>query len=209
MKHVMIVGQRGRNPGIKILGEGDFAVVLEWLRDAEESAGFAFTTCSAPGDFVYKVREASDAAGDGLIDRLDVYYHGSEGEMWMGEEVMFGSDATLDTMVGSKIAEDLDGLLSDTAHVRLLGCLAGAGQRGRMLLLKLAHHLGKSRVAFGPILDIIPEHFSLDTGRFTTPEYLFSSLGALDHDPPSKHDRDFETPRYSPETQRRPSPKSR
>jgi hypothetical protein len=213
MKHVMIIGEQGPDPGIANLGEGDFRAVLGWLMAAKESAGFAFTTCSAPDGFVEAVRKASTAAGDGPIDRLDVYYHGWEGQMWMGEKVLFGSDATLDKMTGWDIAEQLvldrAPLLSETALVRLLGCLTGAGRRGRMLLLKLAHHLGGSRVAFGPILDIVPEHFSSSTGRFTTPEYLFSSLGALDHDPPSKDDRDFETPFYSPETQRKPSVKSR
>jgi hypothetical protein len=139
-----------------------------------------------------------------LIDVLDIYYHGAPGRLCLGglsstdeRHVLFASDNDDLEMRGASIARDLRYKLAPPAHVRLLGCRTGIGPAGRRLLVKLAYELGESRVAFAPIFDIDPGHFG-SLGNFTTPSVLFSSLGALDREAPSAHEREFATPWYPP-----------
>lgn len=191
----MIVGQR-EGEGLRRLGDQDFRIILARLAAAPPSPDFVYATCSDPQQLASTV----ERVGGRDIDLLDIYYHGGEGALWLGggtdRHRLFASDATSSVLLGAAYAHALQPLLRPFARVRLLGCVVGVGAKGRMLLLKLAYELGASRVAFAPILDIIPGHFSTETGRFTTPGYLFSSLGALDREAPSKDERDFETPVY-------------
>ena len=191
----MIVGQR-EQPALQLLGDQDMRAVLGRLRTSKHPTDFAFRTCTSPRALVACVEEA---AGREPIELLDIYYHGAPGRIALGgvdqEHVLFASDEGSRELVGATIARALGALLRPTAQVRILGCRGAVGTRGRMLLIKLAHELGASRVVLAPILDIIPNHFG-SRGTFTTPEYLFSSLGALDREAPSKHERDFDTPTY-------------
>jgi hypothetical protein len=191
----MIVGQRD-GEGRQLLGDQDFRIILARLAAAPATPDFAYATCGDP----QQLPTIIERVGGRDIDLLDIYYHGSKGTLWLGggsdQHRLFASDATSSLLFGREYARALRPLLRAHAHVRLLGCDVGVGMEGRMLLLKLAYELGGSCVAFAPILDIIPGHFSTDTGRFTTPAYLFSSLGALDREAPSKDERDFETPKY-------------
>lgn len=193
MKHLMVVGVRA-NARKRILGDQDFHEILARLQGAPKTPDFTFATCSDPGEL-----EGIVEATRGDIDLLDIYYHGKKGTMFLGgtkpKHVLFASKADSSPLQGAEYAHALQPYLRPNAHVRLLGCVVGKRTEGRMLLHKLAYELGGARVAFAPIGDIIPSHFNLD-GRFTTPEYLFSSLGALDREAPTKDERDFETPKY-------------
>jgi Domain of unknown function (DUF4347) len=195
--HVLIIGQRTHEKQ-RILGDADM----------EEVFARTLTPHSRPADFVaYQCRSTAQlmqilpgiVTVQGKIHTLDIFFHGHPGGLFLGgtqpEHRLFESDATSNPLHGAKTAEVVAKLLCATAQVRILGCRTGSGAKGRMLLVKLAHHLGERRVALGTIGDIFADHFD-DAGVFCMPSLLFSSLGAIDRSAPTIEERCRDEPCY-------------
>jgi hypothetical protein len=147
--------------------------------------GFGVARCTTPAELVRIVQ--TYAHHHGLIDILDLYYHGTNGLQAMGDDVLFESDADPDSDIANvEIARALADSLTPRAFVRLLGCkTALEGQlskrSGRFLLVKLARELGERRVVFGTNSTIF--NLAFDQHGFRRDQeirYLYSSLAAID-----------------------------
>jgi hypothetical protein len=153
------------------------------------SPAFRVARCDSPDDLIDIV--AGDAQARGKIDILDFYDHGSIGGMLLGDDVLFHSDGNqYSQLVNEDIARSLSEFLSETAHVRLLGCSTAAADgpslEARLLLLKLSNALGAHRVAFGTIEPVVVDDFgSYGLRRDVEIAKLYSSLSAIDFEPPS------------------------
>ena len=148
--------------------------------------------CGSPEHLPQLVARAASVLGK--IDLLDIYDHCAVGRMRLGPQILFSSDDNMGSiLVGADIARALLPHLTETAHVRLLGCNT-AGDRdltveplisdsaGRCLLLKLALELGAHRVADGTI--ILVNELAFHPGGFSKDlTALWSSSASLDHDP--------------------------
>jgi Domain of unknown function (DUF4347) len=186
MNHLIVIGKReGQSPD----EDRDMEIVYGWARRRAKR-------CSTKKQLVELVELASRKRP---IDLLDIYYHGSEGTMYIGGRGaqltrLFWSDESLHRMEGWKCAERLAHHLSKTAQVRLLGCMTAADLAGRMLLFKLARELGEHRTVLGTISDVIPAHFNPKSGLFEYEPLLFSSHACLDGIAPSLDDRRLAMP---------------
>jgi hypothetical protein len=131
------------------------------------------------------------------IDILDIVDHGRPGSIHIGDDMLFESDEYPDhPLKGCVSPSTVFAHLSELAHIRLLGCNTAVttvnDPAGRMLLLKLAKALGPYQVAYGTLAAVEPEHFN-ETGFLEGQArgLLFSSLAALESEPPSHADRQF------------------
>src|SRR4051812_25346463 len=86
-----------------------------------ESGAFHTARCSSPLELLPTVRD--HAARFGVIDTLDLFDHGGNGHLFMGNRVLFNDDGT-----GRLIARWLRPLLTPDARVRLLGCETAVGE---------------------------------------------------------------------------------
>ena len=190
--HLLIIGRR-KVPSAH--SDSDMNAVCEMVLPTET---LHIKRCDHPTELPSLVMSVAHCHGE--IDLLDLYDHGSAGSLRMGSEILFHSDESpLSTLVGHDIALALGPLLRETAQVRLLGCKTAAvidevpsllAQAGRLLLLKLAHALGGHRVVFGTISSIQCSDFSaLGFRRELESRRLFSSLAALDREPPTYQER--------------------
>jgi Domain of unknown function (DUF4347) len=145
--------------------------------------------CDSPDDMIAQLRALVGETG--RIDRLDIVEHGKWGAIAMGDRCLWQSDADpLSPLAGSDAALTLAPLLSDTAQVRLLGCVTGAAAAGRMLLVKLQQALGGHRVVYGAIDRLQPSNFQ--GGRLkpsAEATLLFTSAAAIDGEAPTFEDR--------------------
>ncbi|HSR99349.1 MAG TPA: hypothetical protein VLM79_19995 [Kofleriaceae bacterium] len=149
---------------------------------------FRVLRCDSPPDLLDLV--ASEVRARGKLDILDLYDHGNIGGMLMGDDVLFATDSDVaSSLVNEDLARGLREFLSETAHVRLLGCSTSAANgpslEARLLLLKLADALGGHRMAFGTITPIQTSDFGhFGFRRDVEIVKLFSSAAALDSEPP-------------------------
>jgi hypothetical protein len=173
---------------------------------AVPSDAFVVARCDDPRDLVGVV--AATAQTYGPIDMLDLFDHGGPGHIRMGSALLFASDADpASELLGRDIASCLSPFLTDTAHVRLLGCdtallgdpAAKEGLASRLLLVKLARALGGHRVVFGTLTGLGRLHFGpRGFGRDREEAMLFSSLAAIDIEPPDEDVRGAELQRLRP-----------
>ncbi|MFT3837393.1 MAG: DUF4347 domain-containing protein [Myxococcaceae bacterium] len=142
--------------------------------------------CASPQELV---TEVAKAALGGPLDRLDLFDHGREGRLRMGDPVLFDYPTGGGAVTGSDIAQLLKTYLTGDAQVRLLGCNTGAGEPGRQLLLQLGEIFGAQRVVYGGLEYLytigFDAHGFLDV--LTCP-YLYSSKEAVNGPAPASTD---------------------
>jgi hypothetical protein len=114
----------------------------------------------------------------------------------MGSSILFHSDNDPGSvMYGISIAKQITDYLTNTAHIRLLGCstaqeLNPLHCEGRLLLLKLARELGAYRTVFGTLAAVgVTDFGPRGLKQNVETERLFSSHAALDWHSPSYHAR--------------------
>lgn len=146
--------------------------------------------CDTPSELIFHVE--SVAQTHGLIDVLDIFDHGRSGAQQLGSKILFESDELANSPIeNAYLAAHLRPFLSNTAHVRMLGCRTARSAAGRFLLVKLAVLFGGRRVVFGTVDGIETDDF--DVAGFETRlerTKLFSSLAAIDGIAPTKKERD-------------------
>lgn len=159
---------------------------------------FVLRRCGGVEDLKAAVKEVTEAGE--RIEILDIIDHAGPGRQYIGEEVLFdGGDDVCAPLHGAAVAAAISEQLTETCHVRLLGCATAAGAasaegnafgRGRLLLFKLARELGRRRIVFGTLR---PTHVLDFTASSLEPrleaEILFSSLAAIDGPAPDKERR--------------------
>jgi len=144
--------------------------------------------CDSPQALVALVAQAVQDQG-GLLDRLDLFDHGREGRLRMGDPVLFEYPVGGGAVTGSGLAQQLKPYLAEGAEVRLLGCKTGAAEEGRQLLLQLAEIFGAQRVVYGGLGYIYTLGF--DTHGFLDVlicPYLYSSTEAKKGPAPASSD---------------------
>lgn len=144
--------------------------------------------CDSPQGLVALAAQAVKDQG-GLLDRLDLFDHGREGRLRMGDPVLFDYPAGGGAVTGTDVAQQLKPYLSDTAQVRLLGCNTGGGEQGRQLLLQLGEIFGAQRVVYGGLAYLYEIGF--DANGFLdvlTCPYLYSSKEARSGPAPASSD---------------------
>jgi hypothetical protein len=123
----------------------------------------------------------------GPIDLLEIVGHGAEGLQKIGDEVLFAADRTHLT-TGDATVDRLRGCLAANGRLRLLGCMTGCGETGRMMLGALGLRFGIEQTVYGTIERVNPSDF--ETGEFSqVQELLFSSESAVDHTAPDATSR--------------------
>lgn len=190
--HLLVIGQR------LVASPHSDSDMNQVSAVATSTDSFHVERCNDPAHLPELVQSVARRSGE--IDLLDLYDHGDVGQIRMGRDILFRSDALPGSeLFGRAIAIELRPFLRDTAHVRLLGCKTAAttdsvtsapALSGRLLLLKLARALGGHRTVFGTITSIQRGDFSKFGFRRDREEMcLFSSLAALDGPSPSYQDR--------------------
>jgi hypothetical protein len=196
----LLVG--GKRPPGSVLSNGDMDHI-EAI--AIQSHAYQARRCESPRDLISIVEGVYRLHGP--IDILDLVDHGGPGRIHMGDALLFASDGDPSSeLLGRDIAARLAPFLTETAHVRLLGCktsVCAPGsphvKRTRLLLLKLARALGGHRVAFGTLSSVRQLHFSpYGFGRDREELMLFSSLAAMDAAAPSASDRGAQAQQMRP-----------
>ncbi|MCU0684965.1 MAG: DUF4347 domain-containing protein [Polyangiaceae bacterium] len=180
--HVLIIGRPTH------LRDND--QLLEDLYErVRQSAVVTIVRCQNPRLLVNAVREvvrSQPTPEHKLIATLDLFDHGREGQMRMGDEMLSLSHFAVDSKAeaGGGAAEDLRDYLTSDARVRLLGCRTACGPNGRQLLIDLHAWLnegsGTNRLAYGALYNVRPESVFDNQGSFHADEavYLFSSCEA-------------------------------
>lgn len=190
MSRVLLIGKRDTDEALPLPdGEGlapaEREALYQKLSKPEGAWYSAVRWCNSPSNLIEIVE---DLARFGPIDVLDIVDHGAAGGMMMGQEILFlFEDGKLTK--GEGTARCLANSLSQTAHVRLLGCRTAceAGARsGRSLVLAVAQLMGANRVVFGTIERVRSmKHFSQENGFLLEQNLLYSSLAAIDAYAPS------------------------
>jgi hypothetical protein len=170
--HLLIIGQRPEGAGR--LNDADIEGVAALTANGATSAGgFVVRRCMSTKGFAKIVYEV--ALEYGPISTLDLYDHGAQGYIRMGNGVLFDADGT-----GSEIAQQIQPLLAAHAQVRLLSCESAVGEAGRALLRSLQGAFGGSIVVYGTIGTVSLRQFNR-TGfikKNIEEQYLFSSTAA-------------------------------
>jgi hypothetical protein len=152
--------------------------------------------CDRPDQLATTLANARrERFGNQLIDVLDIHDHSFNNGMALGSEILFDVDDSF-SLVGAGVAGALRRHLSDTAHLRLLGCDViyesdyGAPPSSaqllprRCLLVWLADLLGRERIVSGTNLVLNSDSFDEDGLRAgIARKGLFSSLAAIHGDP--------------------------
>lgn len=141
--------------------------------------------CGSPRDLVDGCKK------HGPVDVLDIYDHGTDGIIYLGDVPLFeiGADGELKE---PNCASALAPLLADKAVVRLLGCDVGKSTPGQALLQKLAAALnaGQDRgiVVQATIARTNEAHFGREGFKpDLAAYYLYSSEDAKNGVAPSFH----------------------
>jgi len=170
------------------------AIIEQVARKVSGSTTTHIRRCRSPELLVDIVRSVRHSHGP--IDSLDLYDHGTRGAIVMGAAALFGSDSDPTTpLTGAAIAAELAPLLSELAHLRLLGCDTAIlefndPEGGRMMLLKLARLLGPRRSVFGTIVGIGAGCFDRDGfNDERVVELLCSAYTAIDFTLPTYNQR--------------------
>lgn len=187
MVHACVVG---RHPDDSSDENEDIAQAIEQVKTSDVRLARAGSLV----EFLAAVAQLRNRYG--LLDLLDVIDHGRPGVQMIGRDVLFASDADFcSPLRGQLSACAIAGHLSPFAHVRLLGCVVATDDdadattpaAGRLVLYKTARALGERRTVFGTLRPTNSGDFA-DVGYLLPTlenEILFSSLAALDGDPPS------------------------
>src|SRR6185503_672975 len=168
------------------------ALMNEVAKKVQPNERFFMRRCHTPSALPGIIDDV--VARYGPIDVLDLYDHGGDGHQRMGDQQLFRSDGTqTGPLIGEDIALAIAPRLTETAHVRLIGCDTSSAvlpAPGRFLLIKLARALGGRRTVFGTMNVTDPDDFDqrgLKPGR--EPSLLFSSSAALDMEAPTPEER--------------------
>jgi hypothetical protein len=126
------------------------------------------------------------------IDVLDIVGHGHSGSIKIGDDHLFDYNENPNDYAGSHPrASEFFNSLADYGRLRLLGCSTSTlGERGRMMLLKVAQLAKETQLVFGTLASVEPQHF--DSSGFKEKQglgLLYSSLAALDNTPPNYEHR--------------------
>ncbi|MEZ4399029.1 MAG: DUF4347 domain-containing protein [Kofleriaceae bacterium] len=187
MTHVLVIGSR---PDTE---DPPDAFMDEVAAYCAASQLVTVVRCERLADFAATIAAVADGR---VIDVLDIFDHGAAGTMWLGDGILFQSNADpASPLVGAAHAQAIARCLAPCAQVRLLGCdvaaqpigaPVAAAEAGRLLLVKLARVLGRHRVVLGTIRDIGPALWTPDgLHPDAADDTFFSSLAALDGVPPS------------------------
>ena len=146
----------------------------------------AVVRCETPHHFVESLRRLTRKGR--RIEVLDLLDHGAPGGMMMGNKILFlVRDRKLE--IGGAIAKAAAPHLSETGHLRLLGCETALSLQGQHLLLHLSAALGRNRVVSGTIDRVRGKYFKVDRGFTQSEGLLYSSLAALDFAAPNSVQR--------------------
>lgn len=143
---------------------------------------FMMLRCPAPDLLFDTVLRAVRALNE-PISVLDLYDHGGNGRLHMGEPreaLLFSADGA-SAIAGQALAGKLADLLTHDAHVHLLGCETALEEPGKRMLLTLQRAFGKSIVVHGTLQAVGPSDFGVGGFQMLREGHvLFSSTEAAE-----------------------------
>jgi hypothetical protein len=178
--------------------------VYEVVDKLSQGHPYLVRQCASPAALVPTLRLLMARHGGRKIEELDLYDHGGNGHIHLGDPMLFDARvpppatgtaaapvaAPPTLTVGADIAREIAPLLTDDARVYLLGCYTAAGDEGRALLLALQALFGKARVVYGSIMPLnLPDFNAHGIIKDFADSALFSSLDAAKSAPPTEAER--------------------